>query len=336
MRQRGGAVGTSKAARPTAADVARLANVSTATVSYVLNNVSGQRISGHTRDAVLAAAEELGYRPNLAARNLRAGRSGVVLYVLPRMPLPKVPIEVASRLTTELARYGIVLSMQFETDDGQNIIDAIDYLQPAAVTSVFPLTGKAREAVAAAGVSQIYLGSKNLQALSALDDAVGELWVDHLVARGHRRLAFAYSDRKKIRPVGDYWLRGLRAAAARRGLPEVAVDTIATNGSNVAKVATSWIADGVTAVCAATEEAALVLLTGMREADLRCPQDLAVISADAGPFGAVCRPQLTTVAFDAEAVAAASAAAILTDLGLADAESLHPWVFTRLLVREST
>ena len=63
-------VGSRGAARPTKADVARLANVSTATVSYVLNNVEGQTISARTRAAVQSAAQELGYRPNLAARNL--------------------------------------------------------------------------------------------------------------------------------------------------------------------------------------------------------------------------------------------------------------------------
>ena len=141
---------------------------------------------------------------------------------------------------------------------------------------------------------------------------------------------------EKIRPVGDYWLRGLRAAAERHGLGEIAVDTIATNGSNVAKLATAWVASGVTAVCTDTEETALILLTGMREAGLLCPWDLAVISADAGPFGEVCQPPLTSVAFDSEAVAAASAAAILADLGLVDAKSLHPWVFTKLLIRQST
>jgi len=95
-------------ARPTKADVARLANVSTATVSYVLNNAEGRTISPRTREAVRRAANELGYRPNLAARNLARGGSGVVLYVMPRIALGELPIEVGSRLTTALARRGIM------------------------------------------------------------------------------------------------------------------------------------------------------------------------------------------------------------------------------------
>ena len=69
---------TDRAVRPTTADVARLADVSTATVSYVLNNVEGRRISAQTRDAVNRAAKLLGYRPNLAARNLAETLFGVV------------------------------------------------------------------------------------------------------------------------------------------------------------------------------------------------------------------------------------------------------------------
>lgn len=72
---------------PTSADVARLAGVSRATVSYVLNNTSAVRISEPTRLRVREAAEELGYVPHAAARSLRAGHSRMVL-----MPAPSVPV----------------------------------------------------------------------------------------------------------------------------------------------------------------------------------------------------------------------------------------------------
>lgn len=172
--------------------MARLANVSTATVSYVLNNVESQRISPRTRDAVRKAAESLGYRPNLAARNLAVGGSGVVLYIVPRIALGELPMEVGSRLTTALARHGIVLSLQFETDDDRNVVDAINDLNPIAVTSVFPLTGAALAAADAAGIPQIHVGSAQLHALGDLHLSIGELRIGHLVERGHRRLAFAY------------------------------------------------------------------------------------------------------------------------------------------------
>jgi DNA-binding LacI/PurR family transcriptional regulator len=87
---------------------------------------------------VQAASKELGYRPNLAARNLAVGGSGVMLYVVPRIALGELLLEVGIRLTTALARHGVVLSLQFETDDGRNVVDAVANLNPIAVTRVLP------------------------------------------------------------------------------------------------------------------------------------------------------------------------------------------------------
>src|ERR1700752_5173824 len=121
----GDAVSTNKAVRPTTADVARLASVSTATVSYVLKNAEGRRISAQTREAVYHAAELLGYRPNLAARNLARGKSGVVLSVVPQVAVGEMPMQAGSRMTTELARLGLLQVQIFETEDDEHVDDAM-------------------------------------------------------------------------------------------------------------------------------------------------------------------------------------------------------------------
>ena len=329
-------MGTRGAARPTKADVARLAKVSPATVTYVLNDVAGQTISAQTKAAVHAAAMELGYRPNLAARNLAVGGRGVVLYVVPRISLGDVLIEVGSRLTTALARHGVVLSLQFETDDGRNVVDAIADLDPIAVTSVFPLSGPALDAVTAARIPQIHLGSAQLHAMGALDQTIGELRVGHFVARGHRRLAFAFSDVEQVRPLGEYWLAGLRTAAARHDLPDLVVGTVARDGIDAAEVVRGWVNDGVTGVCADSDETAMVCLHGVREAGLRCPDDLAVMGVDARPLGAVSGPPLTSVAFDAETIVDVSTAAMLTELGYPPVREPSSDDVARLILRAST
>ena len=326
---------TRSTARPTKADVARLANVSTATVSYVLNNVAGQRISEQTQAAVRNAAAQLGYRPNLAARNLAVGGSGVVLYIVPRTDLGELPLEVGSRLTTALGQHGIVLSMQLETDDGQNIVDAVASLNPMAVAGVFPLTGAARAAVEAAGIPQIYLGSEKLRALGSLHLTVGAMRVEYLMSRGHSRLAFGYSGAEVLRPLGDYWLAGLQVAAEEHGLDPIEVDTVATDGSDAAEVVSRWVSAGVTAVCAQSDETAFVLLHGIRRAGLRCPEDLAVMGVDAIPLGAVSAPPLTSVAFDAKIIVDAAVPVMMAELGYpadVDADGHDPAV---LIVRDS-
>ncbi len=323
-----------KSARPTKADVARLANVSPATVSYVLNDVKGQTISAQTRAAVHDAARQLGYRPNLAARNLARGGSGVVLYVVPRFSLGELLLEVGSRLTTELGRHGIVLSLQFETDDGRNVVDAVADLNPIAVTSVFPLSGAALESVAAAGIPQIHLGSAQLHAMGALHLSIGEMRVAHLVSRGHRRLAFAYAEAEALRPLGDYWLAGLRVAA--RDLPEIVTGAVAADGSDAAAVVRDWVGAGVTAVCAQSDETALVVLHGIREAGLRCPQDLAVMGVDAIPLGAVSGPPLTSVGLDAKTIVEVSVAAMMSELGYPSGQEPSSENVAYLIQRAST
>jgi DNA-binding LacI/PurR family transcriptional regulator len=329
-------MGVKGTARPTKADVARLAKVSPATVTYVLNNVAGQTISPQTQAAVHAAAKELGYRPNLAARNLAVGGSGVVLYVVPRISLGELLLEVGSRLTTALARHGIVLSLQFETDDGQNVVDAVADLNPIAVTSVFPLGGAALEAITKAKVPQIHLGSAQLHAMGALHLTIGEMRVEHLVSRGHRQLAFAFSDAEMLRPLGEYWLEGLRIAAAKRGLPELVVGTVAIDGTDAAEVVARWVADGVTAVCAESDDTSLVCLHGIRQAGLRCPEDLAVMGVDATAMGAVSGPPLTSVGLDAKTIVDVSVAAMMTELGYPSVHEPSSENVARLIQRAST
>lgn len=331
-RPGGAAVGP----RPTKSDVARLAKVSTATVSYVLNNVSGQRISEQTQRAVRDAAAQLGYRPNLAARNLAVGGSGVVLYIVGRLALGNLPIEVGSRLTTALARHGIVLSLQFETDDDRNVVDAIADLNPMAVTSTFPLSGNALAAATAAGIPQIHLGSSQLHSIGALDRSIGEMRVEHLTGRGHTRLAFAYTADEELRPLGDYWLVGLRAAVERRALPEIALASFAPDGSNSAAIVTDWASAGVTAVCAQSDETAFVVLHGLRQAGLRCPQDMAVMGVNATELGAVSAPPLTSVAFDAKAIVDVAVAAMMSELGYPSEEATNEAPVATLVPREST
>src|SRR5262245_43354550 len=82
----GAGMGVGSNRRVTSADVARSAQVSRATVSYVLNNTPHQKIPEATRVRVLEAANRLGYLPSAAARALASGRTNVVLCLLPDIP----------------------------------------------------------------------------------------------------------------------------------------------------------------------------------------------------------------------------------------------------------
>jgi DNA-binding LacI/PurR family transcriptional regulator len=319
-------------ARPTKADVARLANVSTATVSYVLNDTAGRSISAQTRAAVRDAAAELGYRPNIAARNLARGKSGVVLYIVPGLAGGDMPMQVGTHMTTELARRGIMQVQLFETEHDDTVADAINHLQPIAVTSLFPLGRKASGAVEAAAIPHICI--RDLAGLGDPQHSVSRLRVDHLVSRGHRNLAFAYSADRRWRAIGDYWIDGVRHAAHQHGLPEVVVGAVVSDDS--VSVVRGWHTMGVTAVCAQSDEVAFVVLDGIRRAGLRCPEDLAVIGVDDTALSPFSVPALTTVAFDRTALAEVALSAILTELGLLDQAGPAARDMATLIDRDST
>jgi DNA-binding LacI/PurR family transcriptional regulator len=328
----GDASNAGRVARPTHADVARLARVSTATVSYVLNKADGRRISEGTREAVHRAAEQLGYRPNVAARNLASGKSGVVLYVVPRVAVGEMPMQAGSRMTTELARRGLLQVQIFEAEDDHHVVDAVNDLDPLAVTSLFPLSSAALRAVKAAHVPHIEIGT--LPALGDPHLSVGAIRVEHLVSRGYRKIAFAYTGIAKWRALGDYWLEGVARAARGHDLGTVTIGDVTMD--NAVEVVTAWVRDGIDAVCAQSDEIACLVLYGIREAGLSCPADLAVIGVDANPMGAISSPPLTTVEFNFTAVADAAIAAVLTELGLQAPPPPAPSDIARLIVRAST
>ena len=93
--------------RVTSADVARVAGVSRATESNVLNDTPRQTISSATRGRVLEAATSLGYAPSAAARTLRTGRSDVVLCLLPDWPIGQQVGALLANLSTALSRSGL-------------------------------------------------------------------------------------------------------------------------------------------------------------------------------------------------------------------------------------
>ena len=90
--------------RPRREDVARLAGVSVATVSYVLNN-SPKPVADETRTRVLAAVEELGYKPHALARSLKTGSTCTVGVVIPVVASPGMAY-MASKVQDELSHSG--------------------------------------------------------------------------------------------------------------------------------------------------------------------------------------------------------------------------------------
>jgi DNA-binding LacI/PurR family transcriptional regulator len=294
--------------RVTSADVARLAGVSRATVSYVLNDTPRQTISADTRSRVRDAATTLGYAPSAAARTLRTGRSDVVLCLLPDWPIgPEVGMMLAN-LSTGLARIGLTFVVHPGNREDRPISEIWKAITPAAVIAYADFSAVEMAAMRAAGVALVVTlfgrEPQHGRELEVPQQLVGRRQVDHLTAAGHTRLGYAGPDDDRLQFFAEPRLAGVRSACRTGGLPAPQVETVALSAEAAADCVRRWRASGVTGVCAYNDEVALAVLAGVRELGLTVPADLAVIGVDDIPPARLAAPPLTTVTTDQSAVAA--------------------------------
>lgn len=282
---------------PTSADVARLAGVSRATVSYVLNNAEAVRISEPTRRKVREAAEELGYVPHAAARSLRAGHTRIVL--LPTSHVPIGPLYTAflnqlqwalRRLDYTVVQYG---SLGLTGDEAAR---AWAELRPVAVISLGEITLSAHNVATlkrAGARAVITLGPVSAPGAHALvmdQTEVGARAAAHLVERGHRRIGVVVPEE------GLELFSAPRLAGARSVVgAEVEALPMAYTEESAAALAARWRSLGLDAVFAYNDEYAMLLMRAFQDEGLRVPQDVAVIGSDDLLIGRLLRPRLSTV-----------------------------------------
>jgi DNA-binding LacI/PurR family transcriptional regulator len=293
--------------RVTSADVARVAGVSRATVSYVLNDTPHQTISAATRTRVLDAAAGLGYAPSAAARALRTGRSDVVLCLLPDWPIGPEIGTLLGNLSTELARSGLTFVAHPGSRADRPITDLWKAITPAAVLAFTDFSAAEVGAMRAAGVALVVglLGRE----LEIPQQHVGRLQAGHLTAAGHTALGYAYPDDERVRIFAEPRLRG-----ARSGFPDLSVRVVPLDPEAAAVAVRQWREEGVTGVCAYNDEVAMAVLAGMRREGLDAPGDLAVIGVDDIPAARLAVPALTTVTTDQAVVAAHLAETVVAEI----------------------
>lgn len=301
--------------RPTAADVARHAGLSRATVSYVLNNTPHQVIPEQTRQRVHAAAAELGYIPSAAARTLSSGRSDVVLLLLPDWPIGPSVGALLEHLSTVFAERGYTF-VAHPRSAGRPVSDVWKALTPAAVLTFEELDEIEAARLRAAGVELavgLFGGRRGKRAMDIPEQRTGRLQGEHLAATGHRRLGYAWPDDPRVLAFARARLEGVRQACAELGLADPVVRPVALGPDGATTAVRDWqSADPVvTGVCAYNDEVALTVLAGARQHGLRVPDDLAVVGVDNIAAAAVAVPALTTVEADLESIARYIAAVIV-------------------------
>ncbi|MFC7981060.1 LacI family DNA-binding transcriptional regulator [Streptomyces sp. NPDC057336] len=285
---------------PTSADVARLAGVSRATVSYVLNNTSAVRISEPTRRRVHEAAREIGYVPHAAARSLRAGHSRTVLMPAPSFPAGPLYSRFLGELQGALGRLDYTV-VQYGGDGryGDEAARAWAELRPVAV--LVPGAGlgpRGVEILKRSGVRAVVtLGPEAVEGAHALlmdHEIVGHSAVRHLRERGHRGIGVVVPAEDGLEVFSAPRLAGARRAvrdtdAAVTELP------LAYDEGAAARLAARWESLGLDAVFAYNDEYAMLLMRALQDEGVRIPGDTAVIGADDLMLGRLLRPRLSTV-----------------------------------------
>lgn len=294
---------SSAPARPTAADVARRAGVSRATVSYVLNDVPNQTISLATREAVHEAATALGYRPHPLAQSLKRGHSTTVLLPLPGFGMTHVVAQAIDGCATALARAGFTLVTDFSRyDDPSDQVEAWLRLHPAAVIDIALAAGDpAVEGLRAAGIALLSTRQSPITGQSAGDAmaiAVRVAQVSYVLGKGRRHLLLTGPGAPD--PAVERRARQAIRREVRRFGGTLVVRHVPITAADSRAMAAAWasMSPRPDAICAFSDEFAIALLSALAAAGVDVPGDVAVIGVDDIPLGAAVTPTLTTVGAD--------------------------------------
>lgn len=292
---------------PVMADVARLAGVSHQTVSRVVNGQTNLR--PETRDRVLRAIDQLGYRPNSAARSLVTRRSGTIGVIGSRSGFwgPST-VHRAIQAAGREAGY-FVSSVNVQVLSREEFTDAMNHLRDQDVEGIVLIAANddaidAVRAHAGRGVPVVVVeGDESKSHLTVgVDQVAGAvLATRHLVDLGHEKILHLAGPSAWTEARGR--LTGYRSAMYDAGLPpqlHVEGDWSARSGYEAGQRIAAR--DDVTAVFCANDQMALGLLRSLSEAGRSVPGDLSIVGFDDIPEAAYLIPPLTTVRQDFDEV----------------------------------
>jgi DNA-binding LacI/PurR family transcriptional regulator len=321
-------------------DVARVARVSHQTVSRVLNGHPNVR--PETRVRVLDAIEQLGYRPNLAARALATGRSNALgLVTLDSMLLGPVATMYAVEQAARRAGYSVSIRSQSSIDRA-SLADSLSHLVQQSVAGAIVIapiatTDSALE-VLSAEIPIVVVEAAPQGEVSAVivDQQKGAYTATkHLLDLGHRTVAHISgpSDWIEARERVVGWRRALEEAGVEP--PAVIMgDWSAQSGYDAGRL----IADAseITAVFAANDNMALGLLRALNERGRLIPRDLSVVGFDDVAEAAFFSPPLTTIRQDFAAMGSRAVELLLRQLAAPGRKVERIELTPELVLREST
>ncbi|MBP5947748.1 MULTISPECIES: LacI family DNA-binding transcriptional regulator [unclassified Pseudomonas] len=287
-------------------EVARLAGVSVATVSRTLK--SPERVLPDTRDRVMAAVEQAGYRPNLMAVQFRSRRTGNLVILVPTIANTFFARVISgAQKAAQAAGYRLLLcdTQGRETLERQ-FADLVYAHQADGVIQLRafdPFEGSASGKDLPPIVNACEVIQQGRHPTISLDNvAAAKAMTEHLIALGHRRIGLIKGS--KGSPLTRDRLAGYEQAIRQAGL---ALDdalvchgdfSLAAGYAGAGKMLA--LDDRPTALFCENDEMAIGALKRIKEQGLRVPEDISLAGFDDIPMAAYCDPPLTTISQPAE------------------------------------
>jgi LacI family transcriptional regulator len=303
---------SSRQKRVTNRDVARLAGVSTAVVSYVVNK-GPRSTSPELRERVLEAIKTLGYHPSAMARGLRGQRSQTIGFVVnDYFPLAvfisAYSAGVLTGLIDQLKQQHYYL-LVYPIEIGEDLSSFELLLRSGRLDGVVvrlvqdsPASDRLLRIVAASKTPCVCIERPVIPRFPFLsvttDDAAGaEQAMQYLVAQGHRRIGYIHGDLRYA--SAQTRLESYKRVLSANGLS--LDDRLIRGRSWTSADAAAAMRDLLsldeppTAIFAASDELARSAINVLREQSLRVPHDMAVVGFDDMPLAREMTPALTTV-----------------------------------------
>ncbi|MFG3365829.1 LacI family DNA-binding transcriptional regulator [Streptomyces sp. NPDC048156] len=325
-------------------DVAARAGVSIKTVSNVVNNY--QHVTPAMRERVQQAIDELGYRPNLTARHLRQGRTGIIALALPELGNPYFA-ELAAAVIDAAAVHDYIVLLDHTGGRREQEVLVSQGFRARVIDGLIlsPIELEAEDLrERTENVPLVLLGERHYDLpydhIAVDNVAAARAAVRHLIDLGRREVAFIGARRGHSQPA-HLRVQGWREELLSAGL-SVDDGLIATTEgwghADGAAAMTRILETGrrPDAVFAYNDPIAIGAMRVLSERGMRVPEDVAVVGFDdvvEGHFGAV---TLTSVSPDKEAIARMAVESVLARLSGQAPEPRRVWADYRLIAREST
>lgn len=325
-------------AKPTMDDVARRAGVSRALVSLALRDSA--KVSASSRAAVIAAADELGYRPNLIARHLASKQTRTLGLLINDLHNPYFPgVADGVKRAADKRGYRLLLNSAFLDDDDERaaLETFIDFRVDGIILTGARLPTPVIERAATSTPIVVVSRPMHSDAIDTInnDDRLGAtMAIAHLIELGHRNIWHIDGGRG----AGAAQRRaGYEATMRQHGLEPHVLSGAFTEASGV-KAAQRALKSGrpVTAIFAGNDLSALGALDAIEEVGLKVPDDISLVGYDNTFVAALRHVALTTVDQAREQLGELAIEALIERIECGRTKAVHRVIAPSLVIRDTT